>query len=212
MHITVPVRLRWYQTLFHPNVLTALRMALIVPILALWDAGIPGWPLWLFCFAAILDLFDGYLARRWGLVTPIGKVLDPVADKLLLVVPIWLLIDQVRPHPVTGAAAALLVAVEVSLLAVRFPKLARRFPWLTVSNPAANGFGKVKVWVQSFVVGCLLYDDMLWTAAEIGVHVATAFALLSAITKHPRMIASPLVEKALNRPLIRGVIWRFAAG
>jgi len=38
---------------------------------------------WLFVLAAITDAFDGYIARRYGMTSPLGAFLDPVADKLM---------------------------------------------------------------------------------------------------------------------------------
>ena len=73
--------------LSHPNTLTLFRIATIpiIVVLMLYPnrisclvAGI------LFSAAAITDYFDGYIARRFGLVSNLGKVMDPVADKLLV--------------------------------------------------------------------------------------------------------------------------------
>jgi len=75
------------RTLSHPNTLTLFRIIAVpvIVILLLFPnrlcsllAGL------LFSAAAITDYFDGYLARRRGLVSNLGKVMDPVADKLLV--------------------------------------------------------------------------------------------------------------------------------
>ena len=70
-----------------PNMLTLLRIALIPVIVALVLMGNDGtrWAaLALFLVAAITDYFDGMLARRMQLVSPLGRMLDPIADKLLV--------------------------------------------------------------------------------------------------------------------------------
>jgi len=73
--------------LSHPNTLTLFRIAAVPVIVVLmlfpnrvscWVAAI------LFSAAAITDYLDGYFARRFGLVSNLGKVMDPVADKLLV--------------------------------------------------------------------------------------------------------------------------------
>jgi CDP-diacylglycerol--glycerol-3-phosphate 3-phosphatidyltransferase len=73
--------------LTHPNTLTLFRIVAVPVIVILlmvpnrltaFVAGL------IFSAAAITDYFDGYLARRYGLVSNLGKVMDPVADKLLV--------------------------------------------------------------------------------------------------------------------------------
>ena len=71
----------------HPNTLTLFRIATIPIIVVLMLY--PNRPSCmvaaiLFSAAAITDYFDGYIARRFGLVSNLGKVMDPVADKLLV--------------------------------------------------------------------------------------------------------------------------------
>lgn len=73
-----------------PNVLTALRLIAVPCIVALLiaDAGAEGplraWALAVFLVAAFTDFLDGYLARRWQVVSSFGKLADPIADKLLV--------------------------------------------------------------------------------------------------------------------------------
>jgi len=71
----------------HPNTLTLFRIATIpvIVILMMYPNRICTWiAALLFSAAAITDYFDGYFARRFGLVSNLGKVMDPVADKLLV--------------------------------------------------------------------------------------------------------------------------------
>jgi CDP-diacylglycerol--glycerol-3-phosphate 3-phosphatidyltransferase len=69
------------------NQLTATRLALALP--AAWlagrrDARSQTWAAGLFFAGSLTDLLDGYVARRWGQVSPAGALLDPLADKLLV--------------------------------------------------------------------------------------------------------------------------------
>lgn len=89
-----------------PNLLTLLRI-FFVPLLvatllaenlgARWQGMIPAtrdmFALAIFLAAAATDLLDGYLARRWGQVTTVGTLLDPIADKLLISAALISLVD-----------------------------------------------------------------------------------------------------------------------
>jgi CDP-diacylglycerol--glycerol-3-phosphate 3-phosphatidyltransferase len=90
-----------------PNLLTLLRI-FFVPLLvaalladgtfvARWQSVIPIsreiFALGVFLAAAITDLLDGFLARRWGQVTTVGTLLDPIADKLLVSAALVSLVD-----------------------------------------------------------------------------------------------------------------------
>ncbi len=68
-----------------PNQLTVLRMALVPVFILLIVYGHFGWAIGAFVIAGITDGLDGLIARRWGKKTPLGTLLDPIADKLLLV-------------------------------------------------------------------------------------------------------------------------------
>lgn len=67
-----------------PNVLTMLRLALIPVFAGLFLAGYEKGALLVFCLASITDYFDGYLARRNNQITAFGKLVDPLADKLMV--------------------------------------------------------------------------------------------------------------------------------
>ena len=67
------------------NQLTLLRMLLIPALVILVVYGLNGWALIVFTVAGITDVLDGLLARWWGEPTTLGALLDPMADKLLLI-------------------------------------------------------------------------------------------------------------------------------
>ena len=84
-----------------PNVITSLRLLLAIPICIFIYQGNELLALLLFIFAGISDGFDGYLARRFTWESEFGKLLDPLADKCLILstllalayvqlLPIWL--------------------------------------------------------------------------------------------------------------------------
>lgn len=84
-----------------PNLITLFRFLLVPPIVLLLLAGEFGWGLMLFLIAGVSDGVDGFLAKRFGWTSRLGGLLDPLADKLLLiscyvtlgwlaVIPLWL--------------------------------------------------------------------------------------------------------------------------
>lgn len=67
-----------------PNILTALRIAMIPVFLLTYERVAPAVSLLIFLGASLTDCLDGYLARKWNQITSFGKLFDPLADKLLL--------------------------------------------------------------------------------------------------------------------------------
>ena len=68
-----------------PNALTMARMALIPVFLVLYCLDLRLWALVAFLAASFTDLLDGYIARRFKLITNFGKLMDPLADKLMVI-------------------------------------------------------------------------------------------------------------------------------
>ena len=68
-----------------PNLICIVRMALVWPVIAALRAADYDLAVLLFAIAAVSDGLDGYLAKRFNWTSELGKVLDPAADKLLLV-------------------------------------------------------------------------------------------------------------------------------
>jgi cardiolipin synthase len=101
-----------------PNALCVFRMLLVAPVAWLLAEGRYWETLWVFGFAAITDGLDGFLAKKCGWTSELGKILDPLADKILLVsvfitlamlgfVPVWLAVIAVlRDVTITAGAIA----------------------------------------------------------------------------------------------------------
>lgn len=130
-----------------PNILTMARIVL-VPVLA-WvflnnphDQGWRWWATAVFVFAILTDSVDGYIARKYDLVTNFGKIWDSIADKAL-----------------TGVAFILLSVVgelpwwmTIIILAREWGITALRFVILKYGVMAANRGGKLKTLIQSFAL------------------------------------------------------------
>jgi cardiolipin synthase (CMP-forming) len=104
-----------------PNLICLLRIALIWPIVSSISAGNYSLALLLFFVAAFSDALDGYLAKRFNWTSELGKYLDPVADKLLLIsvflVATWY---GLIPHALTGLAVARDVMIGLGAIIYHF--------------------------------------------------------------------------------------------
>ncbi|MEW6219124.1 MAG: CDP-diacylglycerol--glycerol-3-phosphate 3-phosphatidyltransferase [Thermodesulfobacteriota bacterium] len=103
-----------------PNLLTGYRFAVIGPLLFFLTPGAPAWldfiSFVLFLSAALTDLADGYLARKHATETVLGKLLDPLADKLVVAAALILLIPMGR---VPAWLSFLILAREIFITGLR---------------------------------------------------------------------------------------------
>lgn len=102
-----------------PNVLTLLRILLIPVFIILFVNPTPDQSLAaaiVFAVAAVTDMLDGYIARRTGQVTKLGKLLDPIADKLLVLSALILLMNVER---VSALVVLLIVGRELAVTGIR---------------------------------------------------------------------------------------------
>lgn len=154
-----------------PNMLTMARIVLVLPlfIVMIYDYNV--WAFVIYLFGCILDLFDGPLAREKGLVTEIGKVLDPLADKILFLIPLAIYSFVGNIVPIT--LAMILIILETFVITLRFINY---FLKIKKEN-SANIFGKVKMWLESIAI-CMLF---LWVERSAIVMVAIALLWLAAL-------------------------------
>src|SRR6266851_5313761 len=101
----------------------------------------------IFLTAAATDLLDGYLARRWGQVTTIGTLLDPIADKLLISAA---LISLVQVRAVPGWMVILIVGREFAVSGLRSIAAAEGY------IIKASDLGKTKMIAQVAAISCIM--------------------------------------------------------
>src|SRR3954449_11743141 len=151
-----------------PNVLTMLRI-LLVPVLvvALLDETANGDLLAaiVFALASATDAMDGYLARTRNDITTFGKLMDPIADKLLI---ISALVALVSLHRLAAWVAMVIIAREFAVTAMRMAAVSQG-----VVVPA-NVMGKLKTVLQVGMVFALILvgDDPAWVSVVVYVTVA----------------------------------------
>jgi cardiolipin synthase len=169
------------QLLNIPNVLTILRLILspAVCYLITQDWMMPA--LALFVLASVTDIVDGYIARKYSLITDFGKLMDPLADKLMVItVMVALTVKGITPLP----AVVILVIKELLMLIGAF--LLYKKDVVVYSEP----IGKVAqfVTVTALILcffhehltarGCPVHLWLLWTG------VALTLAALFYYAKH----------------------------
>lgn len=140
-----------------PNLITLTRIGLIpffvfafqdpTEFRSLLAAGI-------FLAASLTDLLDGYLARKWGQITKLGKFLDPVADKFLILSALIILVDLQR---VEAWIAILIIAREIAVTGLRAVAASSG---IVIDAQEA---GKYKMVAQSIALTFLIIHSTLFT-------------------------------------------------
>ena len=158
-----------------PNVLTVGRICLIPVFVLVFMEPTPDRSMlaaMIFTVAAVTDLLDGYIARRTGQITKLGKLLDPLADKLLVLSALILLMSVDR---VSALVAILIIARELAVTGVRAIAAGERI------IIAAETTGKYKMALQVVAIVMLILEGT--GLAELGnMHLAgTATLYLSLV-------------------------------
>ncbi|MFQ5783324.1 MAG: CDP-diacylglycerol--glycerol-3-phosphate 3-phosphatidyltransferase [Alphaproteobacteria bacterium] len=183
-----------------PNLLTLSRIGVIPPLVALfyWDHPLAGWiACGLFTLGGITDFLDGYIARTRGQHSRLGKMLDPIADKLLVSAAILMLVAN-DGAPVLAALVILCRELLVSGLREFLAELRVSVPvsrlakWKTTIQMVAIGVLLVGDAGPTFFTGALtttlVGDILMWLAA--GLTLVTGFDYLRAGLKHMNAPAS----------------------
>jgi len=133
---------------------------------------------WLFVLAAITDAFDGYIARRYGMVSRLGAFLDPVADKLMVCAALVVLLSLDR---VDEFVALVIIGREIAVSALR--------EWMArigkSGSVAVSSLGKIKTIAQMVAIPMLLFHDPLFGRIDVHsigtvlIYVAAALTVYS---------------------------------
>lgn len=195
-----------------PNSLTIARI-FFVPVLVTvlvqekiilhWNGGVITnnvIALIIFLVAATTDLLDGYLARRWGQVTTIGTLLDPIADKLLVsaalislvqekMVPAWLVVLLIgREFAVSGlrsiaaAEGFIIRASELGKTKTVVQVVAISLLMLGVNHPAVAGPATYALYlvVLFSLWSAVAYFGRFWRKIDVGVKLRSRHELIAA--------------------------------
>jgi CDP-diacylglycerol--glycerol-3-phosphate 3-phosphatidyltransferase len=178
---------------FIPNILTLGRLALAVVFLLmlLYSPHVPGKALFLdmafiiFVVAGLSDIVDGMVARRFGVTTKFGRMVDPLADKIL-VCGAFICFAVIGEPKLFGWPSAVLFVIHWTVVAV----LILREAYVTVLrhraeargiNFAATASGKIKMFVQVFAIGTVVIKMAHVPTAQWG-HWFTIVTLIGMLT------------------------------
>jgi CDP-diacylglycerol--glycerol-3-phosphate 3-phosphatidyltransferase len=171
------VFIRFFPKFIRPNHLTVLRMVLTPAVL--WMLWIENWP-WafgLFLLAATTDAWDGAMARLRKQITLWGTMADPIADKILIGSVVVLFVAK----QINFLFAIMIVSVELLIVAgAVYRRRQGRYA-------SANGYGKIKMFLQIFGVSILLLAKLAGLPLAVPFAVGTlslsvVFAVISMLT------------------------------
>lgn len=171
-----------------PDQLTVARVAAVPLVVALfaWDfSNHEYWATSVFMAAMATDQIDGWLARRRGTSSPLGKLLDPVADKVLVLATLVMLIGEgVAPAWIV----ALIVVREILVSGLRLAAVERGVVL------GARDLGRLKTWAQALAAALAglaaadaWSDDVAWWALLVAL-VATWVSGLDYARVAPRVL------------------------
>ncbi len=178
-----------------PNILTYARIAAVPVVVGLlfWQSILGGglWLRWLalaiFVAAGVTDFLDGYFARIWGQMSSLGRMLDPIADKLLVASSLLMLAAEKSIHGWSLLAAVIILCREILVSGLR-----EYLAELRVGVPVTR-LAKWKTVGQMVAVGFLIAgeagDRVMPGVTETGIFLLWASALLTLYTGYDYMRA-----------------------
>ena len=190
-----------------PNILTLSRIACIPVIVALFFVP-AGWAAWLACavfsLAAMTDYLDGYLARQREQVSAFGKLLDPIADKMLVAAVLLLLVGSGQLGGVSIIPALIILMREILVSGMR-----EFLAGLGSKGLPVTFLAKWKTVVQMVALGFLIVGDAgpdvipVTLIGVIGIWAASALTLITGwqyVRESVGQIVKASTGKATGKP------------
>ncbi len=183
-----------------PNALTLFRIFLVPLLVVVLLTRMPAkeyLALGVFLVAALTDLLDGWIARRFKKVTTLGMLLDPIADKILVSAALISLVDL---QEADAWAVCIIVGREFAVSGMRAIAAGEG---ITI---AASKLGKLKmgaqvVGISLMILGARLDDIGLWRmTGRAALYVMTAMALVSGFDYFRRYLPPLLAKEPAPRP------------
>lgn len=170
-----------------PNMLTLSRIA-AVPVLVLllfceiwfghwWIAWVA---MFLFVAAAVTDYFDGAIARRAGQTSPIGRLMDPIADKMLVSACLLMLVEVGRIHDLALIPTLIILMREILVAGLR-----EYLAEIRASGIPSSMLAKWKTGIQMTAIGFLIvgpHGPPSWPVTTIGLTLLWIAGALTVVT------------------------------
>lgn len=147
-----------------PNKLTVIRIVMIPIFVAFYYLPIVPYnyliSATIFALAAFTDFLDGYIARKYNLVTNLGKFLDPIADKVLVSTALIIMLDGFLPT-YWAIAVAIILARELIVSGFRMVAASKG------AVLSADWSGKIKTFVTDIAILLLLVVKQFWALYSV---------------------------------------------
>lgn len=187
--LTMPTMLTLFRLIISPLVFPALLVYLAPLNVVLVNAALAA----VFLLISLTDFLDGHLARAWNQVTPLGKVLDPIADKFLLYAA---LIGLLASGKLFFMWAIIFIGREFFVMGIRLLAYEHKF-----SVPVV-WFGKLKTFVQTAYITAVIVNPYhsftlkasLFNQVEAGLLAAALFLSLWTAYRYYRIFVRDFVE------------------
>lgn len=126
----------------------------------------------LFCIASFSDFLDGYIARKYNMVTNFGKFMDPIADKLL-VNSLFILLTQYGPLKIPAVIPLVMVSRDIVVDVMRMLAMEQG------KVVAANIFGKIKTVAQMVALIFVLLNDWPFSLLNLSFPIALVICYIA---------------------------------
>lgn len=190
-----------------PNKITLFRLICVFIIDGLllfpWGNNIPSIPVIdinliflivfiLFVFASFSDFLDGYIARKYNLVTNLGKFLDPIADKLLIN-SLFIILTQIGSIRIPLVIPVIMIARDTIVDVLRMVAVEQG------KVVAANIFGKLKTVLQMVAIIFVLLNDFPFSYLNLNFSVSIIMCYLAMVAS----LVSGIIYIWQNRSVLR---------
>jgi len=155
-----------------PNLISILRMVLVVPVVILMLEGDFEWALALFIIAGLSDAIDGFLAKRFNWISSLGEILDPLADKLLMV-SCYLVLGWLGHLPILLALVVIIRDIIIVLGAIAY-----HYNIQTI-NITPTFISKINTTAQILLICIVLFSLVVFELPQRGLNVIFILVFLT---------------------------------